>query len=203
MNKRHRGRSRRPNNNNNNNPNRSLDSNGPDIKVRGSAKTIYDKYVTLARDATSAGLRVKAENYLQHAEHYLRVVLEIQAKAEAAAELKQARMNADRNTDDSHEVQKDKSSRRSRRQPYKNGKSHNEPASNEGENTVKAEDGEKPTPEAQANVEKEQTSEAAAETKPKPKPRTRRKKVTEPKEDKASDILPVEDAVKEEVAATE
>ncbi len=82
MNKRHRGRNRRPTQN----PNRSFDSNGPDIKVRGSAKTVYDKYITLARDATSSGYRVKAENYLQHAEHYLRVVLDLQAKADAQAE---------------------------------------------------------------------------------------------------------------------
>jgi hypothetical protein len=202
MNKRHRGRSRRPNNNNsNNNPNRSLDSNGPDIKVRGSAKTIYDKYITLARDATSAGLRVKAENYLQHAEHYLRVVLETQAKVEAAAELKQARMNAEKNTDDGNDAQKDKSSRRTRRPPYKNGQSQNEPARSEGESTAKTEGDKKPTSETEENVEKDEVSEAAAETKP--KTRTRRKKAVKPKEDKASDVPPVEDEAKEEVAATE
>lgn len=56
------------------NPNRALDSNGPDVRIRGTAQQIYDKYLTLARDATSAGDRVKAENYLQHAEHYFRVL---------------------------------------------------------------------------------------------------------------------------------
>lgn len=56
------------------NPNRALDSNGPDVRIRGTAQQIYDKYQALARDATSSGDRVKAENYLQHAEHYFRVL---------------------------------------------------------------------------------------------------------------------------------
>ncbi len=60
------------------NPNRALDSNGPDVRIRGTAQQIYDKYLALARDATSSGDRVKAENYLQHAEHYFRVLRSIQ-----------------------------------------------------------------------------------------------------------------------------
>ncbi len=60
------------------NPNRALDSNGPDVRIRGTANQIYDKYVALARDASSAGDRVKAENYLQHAEHYFRVIRSLQ-----------------------------------------------------------------------------------------------------------------------------
>ena len=68
------------NNNNNNNrkgPNpltRSYESNGPDVKVRGTAQHIAEKYMTLARDAQSSGDRVMAENYLQHAEHYNRII---------------------------------------------------------------------------------------------------------------------------------
>jgi hypothetical protein len=62
-------------NNNNNggggyNPNRTYDSSGPEIKIRGSASHVYEKYLQLARDANSGGDRVMAENYLQHAEHY-------------------------------------------------------------------------------------------------------------------------------------
>lgn len=68
--KRQRGRGRKPQHNNN----RNFESNGPDIKVRGSASHIYDKYMQLARDATSSGDRVMAEAYYQHAEHYLRIV---------------------------------------------------------------------------------------------------------------------------------
>ncbi|MCF4167030.1 DUF4167 domain-containing protein [Zavarzinia compransoris] len=56
-------------------PNRTYDSNGPDVKVRGTANHIYEKYQQLARDAQSAGDRVAAENYLQHAEHYYRLML--------------------------------------------------------------------------------------------------------------------------------
>lgn len=60
------------------NINRALDSNGPDVRIRGTANQIYDKYLALARDATSSGDRVKAENYLQHAEHYFRLIRSIQ-----------------------------------------------------------------------------------------------------------------------------
>lgn len=52
----------------------SLDSNGPSVRVRGSAQQIHEKYLTLARDASSSGDRVSAENYSQHAEHYHRVL---------------------------------------------------------------------------------------------------------------------------------
>lgn len=56
------------------NPNRSLDSNGPEVKIRGTAIQIYEKYQTLARDAASSGDRVRAESLLQHAEHYFRLM---------------------------------------------------------------------------------------------------------------------------------
>ncbi len=71
--KRGRGRSggRRPYSNS---ANRSYDSNGPDVKIRGTANHIFDKYQTLARDASASGDRVASENYLQHAEHYFRIV---------------------------------------------------------------------------------------------------------------------------------
>lgn len=70
QNKRVRGRTRKG-------PNpltRSYESNGPDVKIRGSAMHVAEKYVQLARDAQSAGDRVMAENYLQHAEHYFRII---------------------------------------------------------------------------------------------------------------------------------
>lgn len=67
--KRSRNRSQRQNN-----PiNRSYDSNGPNMRVRGTATQIYEKYQTQARDAMSSGDRVQAENFLQHAEHYYRI----------------------------------------------------------------------------------------------------------------------------------
>jgi hypothetical protein len=51
-----------------------FDSNGPDVRIRGTAFQIVDKYMTLAKDAAASGDRVLAENYLQHAEHYQRMV---------------------------------------------------------------------------------------------------------------------------------
>lgn len=57
------------------NANRAFDSNGPDgVKVRGNAQHVFEKYQQLARDASSASDRVLAENYLQHAEHYFRLL---------------------------------------------------------------------------------------------------------------------------------
>lgn len=80
-----RGRGRNNNNNNNNsnsgsrksqNPlTRSFESNGPDMKIRGTPAHIAEKYMALARDAHSSGDPVLAENYLQHAEHYNRIIL--------------------------------------------------------------------------------------------------------------------------------
>ena len=62
------------------NPNRTFDSNGPEVKIRGSASHVYEKYLQLARDANSSGDRVMAENYLQHAEHYFRIMAAQQAQ---------------------------------------------------------------------------------------------------------------------------
>ena len=52
----------------------SLDSNGPNVKIRGSAQQIFERYVGLAREASTSGDRVAAENLYQHAEHYFRVM---------------------------------------------------------------------------------------------------------------------------------
>ena len=77
--KRSRGRGRRPQNNHSHNHhhnhNRAFDSTGPDVKIRGTAAHVYEKYLQLARDAGSAGDRVMQENYLQHAEHYYRILM--------------------------------------------------------------------------------------------------------------------------------
>ncbi|WP_439815154.1 DUF4167 domain-containing protein [Zavarzinia sp. CC-PAN008] len=56
-------------------PNRSYDSSGPDVKIRGTASHIYDRYQQLARDAHASGDRIAAENFLQHAEHYYRLMV--------------------------------------------------------------------------------------------------------------------------------
>ena len=67
-----RRRSRRPNGRGNGN----VDSSGPSVKVRGSARQVYDKYLLLARDAKSSGDTILAESYFQHAEHYVRILIE-------------------------------------------------------------------------------------------------------------------------------
>jgi hypothetical protein len=53
---------------------RVYESNGPDVKIRGSASHVAEKYVQLARDAQASGDPVAAENYYQHAEHYFRMI---------------------------------------------------------------------------------------------------------------------------------
>jgi hypothetical protein len=53
---------------------RNYESNGPDVKIRGNAAHIAEKYLQLARDAQATGDSVMAENYLQHAEHYFRIL---------------------------------------------------------------------------------------------------------------------------------
>jgi len=58
---------------------RTYESTGPDVKIRGTALHIADKYVSLARDAQSSGDPVLAESYLQHAEHYYRIIAAAQA----------------------------------------------------------------------------------------------------------------------------
>jgi hypothetical protein len=80
-NKRMRNRNNNNNNNNSNNNRRGqnpmtrvFESNGPDIKIRGTASHVAEKYVQLARDARSSGDPVAAENYYQHAEHYFRLI---------------------------------------------------------------------------------------------------------------------------------
>jgi hypothetical protein len=59
--------------------NRVFESNGPDVKIRGNASHVAEKYTSLARDALVSGNTVTAENYFQHAEHYLRILAAAQA----------------------------------------------------------------------------------------------------------------------------
>ena len=71
----HKNRSRSRNNRRQgNNANRVYESNGPGVKVRGTAQHVADKYNQLGRDALAAGDAVKAEGFFQYAEHYLRII---------------------------------------------------------------------------------------------------------------------------------
>ena len=76
QNRRGRGRGRKPQN-----PlARNYESNGPDVKIRGTAAHIAEKYMSLARDALASGDMVTAESYLQHAEHYNRIIMAAQSQ---------------------------------------------------------------------------------------------------------------------------
>ena len=88
QNRRGRGRNTSSSSSSNNNNNsgrkqqnplsRNYESSGPDVKIRGTAAQVAEKYAALARDATSSGDVITAENYLQHAEHYTRIILAAQ-----------------------------------------------------------------------------------------------------------------------------
>src|ERR1700744_5558838 len=56
------------------NRNHVFDSNGPDLRVRGTAQQLFEKYLQLGRDATSSGDRVMAERHFQYAENYFRIL---------------------------------------------------------------------------------------------------------------------------------
>ncbi|OJU48673.1 MAG: hypothetical protein BGO03_02005 [Mesorhizobium sp. 61-13] len=112
QNRRMRGRNNNGGGNNNNNNNnrkgpnplsRNYESNGPDVKIRGSAQQIAEKYAALARDAMSSGDRVMAENYLQHAEHYNRII----AAAQAQMPIQQVQQNRDEFDDDGEDDRDD------------------------------------------------------------------------------------------------
>jgi len=79
QNKRSRNRNMNGNHPNNNRPRpphriQTFDSSGPNVKIRGNAYQVFERYIALAREASSAGDRIAAENLYQHAEHYFRVM---------------------------------------------------------------------------------------------------------------------------------
>ncbi|MAI61616.1 MAG: hypothetical protein CBB87_03900 [Micavibrio sp. TMED27] len=69
-----RQRGRGGNNRRSNQRTQVFDSNGPDVRIRGTAHQVTEKYMALAKDAAAAGDRIMAESYLQHAEHYQRII---------------------------------------------------------------------------------------------------------------------------------
>lgn len=75
------------------NRNHVFDSNGPDLRVRGTAQQLFEKYLQLGRDATSSGDRVMAESYFQHAEHYFRI---LNAMTQAAQQAQQTQQHQQR-----------------------------------------------------------------------------------------------------------
>lgn len=76
--------------------NRVFDSSGPEGKVRGTPQQIIDKYNQLARDAQLSNDRVNAENFQQHAEHYMRLLSEAQREQDARREQQEREQDARR-----------------------------------------------------------------------------------------------------------
>ncbi len=72
-NNRQRGRTRRNGGGGQINRNTTIDSNGPDVRLRGNALQLQEKYTSLANDASASGERISAEAYFQYADHYFRV----------------------------------------------------------------------------------------------------------------------------------
>ncbi len=93
QNKRSRGRNNSGGRKHTNPLSRNFESNGPDVKIRGNASHIAEKYQQLARDAQASGDSVMAENYLQHAEHYFRILSAAQAQNPQRNDQSQPQMN--------------------------------------------------------------------------------------------------------------
>ncbi|WP_439119621.1 DUF4167 domain-containing protein [Marivita sp.] len=149
--------------------NRVFDSSGPEGKVRGTPQQIIDKYNQLARDAQLSNDRVNAENFQQHAEHYMRLLSEAQREQDARRE-QQERENRDRQTQrDNERPQRQEQDNSNSAQPV------NDPADAPQPDVIDASD-------SSTDSGLVDTPEAKAEEKPK-KPRAPRKprKKPEPK----------------------
>ncbi|MGJ8604666.1 MAG: DUF4167 domain-containing protein [Marivita sp.] len=154
--------------------NRVFDSSGPEGKVRGTPQQIIDKYNQLARDAQLSNDRVNAENFQQHAEHYMRLLSEAQREQDARRE-QQERENRDR--------QQQRDSDRGNRpdqdqQPSQASHNHNQ---NNNQNQPQSDPAHAPQPDILETAGDDggdsglvETPEAKAEEKPK-KPRAPRK----------------------------
>lgn len=99
---------RRPNSGGNmgNVVNRVFDSSGPDGKVRGTPQQIIDKYQSLSRDAQLSGDRIAAENFLQHCEHYTRMLGAANREANERREAQEAQQKAQEAQREAQEAQR-------------------------------------------------------------------------------------------------
>ncbi len=146
--------------------NRVFDSSGPEGKVRGTPQQIIDKYNQLARDAQLSGDRVAAENFQQHAEHYLRLLSAAMKEQETRRE-EQERQNRER------QAERDRDRARRQERESNNGETaEGEQKSDVLETGGEADSGLVETPESQSA--KDEPAPAPA-PKPKRKPRSRAK----------------------------
>ena len=173
----------RNNKNRNNRPsggnliNRVFDSNGPDGKVRGTPQQIIDKYNQLHRDAQLAGDRVNAENFAQHAEHYLRMLSEAQREVDRQREEqeeqnRQRQAERDRERAEQEELNRQRQSERDRE---RNERLRAQEEASNGSEDRSDDSGLVETPEAKADAQPD-----AAPEKPKRKPRAPRKPKAKP-----------------------
>lgn len=186
-----RPRNKNNNRNRSNNPggnvvNRVFDSSGPDGKVRGTPQQIIDKYNQLARDAQLSNDRVNAENFQQHAEHYMRMLSEAQREQDARREQQEREQDARREQQERENRERQAQRDAERAARSENDNSDNDPARAPQPDLVDmTRDGDSGLVE---------TPEAKAEEKPK-KPRAPRKprKKPEPKPEASADT-PAPDA---------
>lgn len=171
------------------NPNRALDSNGPDVRIRGTANQIHDKYQTLARDAQSAGDRVKAENYLQHAEHYYRVMKAMQPTPQPSQENSESTGEGEQPAVASGERENREPREQRERRPRSNGSRRDVPKERAPKENTEASSSDTDTNDAEKKApdvtEAEAAPEPAVERKPARKKRARRTPKAEETKDEA------------------
>ena len=163
-------------------PNRVYESAGPEGKVRGTPQQIIDKYSALARDAQLSGDRVAAENFLQHAEHYARILIAVQ---EAQAERReQHQQNQNQQPQGGHENGggEQPGGQRNDRQEARRNETEDEQPSSDGLGAIEA---------AQEQPNIVETPESKSEA---PKPRVRRSRPKPPAEAAESADAPTETA---------
>jgi hypothetical protein len=144
-------------------PNRSFESNGPGVKLRGTAAQVFEKYLALARDASSSGDRIASENFYQHAEHYYRLHSAFNAERKLKTENERAE-EEDRQDDAASDGSGESTAQKA-------DKSEKAEKSDKAEKSAKADKPEK-TEASDGDALSEDGEEAAA---PPPKPRRRRR----------------------------
>ena len=184
----------RNNKNRNNRPsggnliNRVFDSNGPDGKVRGTPQQIIDKYNQLHRDAQLAGDRVNAENFAQHAEHYLRMLSEAQREVDRQRE-EQEEQNRQRQAERDRERAEQEELNRQRQSERDRERAERLRAQESLANGEDDDSGLVDTPESRVDSQPETQADAPADTppeKPKRKPRAPRKPRAKPEGDETA-----------------
>ena len=146
---RQRSRGRGNNNRNQNNRNqlnRAMESNGPDVRIRGTAAHIAEKYSQLANDAQTAGDTVSAQSYWQFAEHYNRLVAAAQAAQQQAREEQQAAREARGEADNDGDDNRREDRGRGRGRGRNNNRGDNSEAAGKEAAAKAADGGEAPAP---------------------------------------------------------